>query len=376
MAVFVGVRAVNLAQLGVALPAAWQGATAPALFAAVLGAYVIQSLVLGAAVLRHGVYRDTAWGWSDVGFAAAVLAVQPLFTAPEDLVGTWTAWGFACTQSTAVGAAVVFRRRRETAVAIAVLAGTYLAATLPAAHDRGTVAGNAMAYVGFAVLARLLVGYLRRLAADAQNAREEAVRVSRTHVHDQIGVLRLLSARDLDPELARMLRSQAAAMANRGRRFLEEDPLIAPPAPRGGKSTSASPRRGPVALTAVVVAAVGDFADLPLEVGLDLAEGAFLPAPAARAVEQAVATVLANVRMHADAGTVVVHADADPGGGAWEITVADDGRGFDLATTPLGFGLGTQAGEALHRHGVTADVRSIPGEGTTVTLRGPMEDTP
>ncbi|MGR6997404.1 hypothetical protein ACU686_03660 [Yinghuangia aomiensis] len=55
--------------------------------------------------------------------------MQPLFTAPEDLVGTWTAWGFACTQNSAVGAAVVFRRRRETAAAVAVLAGTYLVAT-------------------------------------------------------------------------------------------------------------------------------------------------------------------------------------------------------------------------------------------------------
>ncbi|MGR6997403.1 hypothetical protein ACU686_03655 [Yinghuangia aomiensis] len=110
--------------------------------------------------------------------------------------------------------------------------------------------------------------------------------MSRTHVHDQIGVLRLLSARDLDPELERMLRSQAAAMANRGRRFLEEDPLIAAQALRGGKNAAASRDRGPVALTAVVVAAVDDFADLPLEVTLDLAEGAFLPAPAARAVEK------------------------------------------------------------------------------------------
>ncbi|MGR6997402.1 ATP-binding protein [Yinghuangia aomiensis] len=80
--------------------------------------------------------------------------------------------------------------------------------------------------------------------------------------------------------------------------------------------------------------------------------------------------------MHADAGTVVIHADADPVDGTWEITVADDGRGFDPAATPRGFGLGTRPARRCTAMVTTADVRSFPGEGTTVILRGPVEERP
>ncbi|TYB47937.1 sensor histidine kinase [Actinomadura chibensis] len=376
VAVFAGVRVVNLAQFAVASPVALREATAPVLLLAVLGGYLAESAAIGAVVVRARAYRDRRWGWADTVTAGAVLLAQPLFTAAPDRTGSWTAWGFACTLSTAVGAAVVFTRRRHVAAAVAVLAGCYLAATLPGAAEgsAATALGNAFAYAGFAVLARLLVGYLRRLAGDAERARAEAARAAaeaarlrererqQRLLHDNVSVLRLFAGGGVPEELDGPLRERAAALANRVRAFLG-DPAGDPAAGAGEPAPS---------LVSVLRAAVGDYRDLPVETSLDLADGVPLPEPAAGAVRAAVGTLLANVRMHAGASHVVVHADADPAGGEWEVTVADDGRGFDPAATPRGFGLRVQVERALAAHGIAARVDSVPGDGTRVTLRGPL----
>jgi signal transduction histidine kinase len=51
--------------------------------------------------------------------------------------------------------------------------------------------------------------------------------------------------------------------------------------------------------------------------------------------------------------------------------VADDGRGFDADTTPLGSGMQNMA-DRLAALGGSIEVRSRPGEGTTVTGRLPV----
>lgn len=407
LAVFLGVRAVGLAQLGVALPTALRRATWTGLFVAVLAGYLAESAVLAALTVRARRYRDARLGVADTAVAAAVLLLQPAFTERADSTGSWTAWGFALTLGSAAGAAIVFRRRRAAAAAVAVLAGSYLAGALPAADGsqmRTTVLSNALAYAGFAVLTRLLVGYLRRLGADAEQAREaaaaaaaEAARLrevdnQRLLLHDNVGVLRLLARPDLPPELADPLRRQAAELANRVRLFLDDaaDPADAAgaagavrrPAPPehpagtgtgGGTGTVGDGGTGPaaVALTEVVRRAARDFGDLPLELSTDLADGVLLPRAAADALGPALRTLLANVRLHAAADLVVLHGDADEAEHEWEITVRDDGRGFDPAATPRGFGLRVQVEQALSAYGIATHVASVPGDGTSVTLRGP-----
>ncbi|GAA2265664.1 hypothetical protein GCM10010402_21760 [Actinomadura luteofluorescens] len=380
VAVFAGVRVVNLAQFAVASPVALRQATSPVLLLVVLGGYLAESAAVGAVVAGARAFRDRRWGWADTATAGAVLLAQPLFTVPSDRTGSWTAWGFACTLSSAVGAAVVFTRRRHVAAAVAVLAGCYLAATLPGAADgsAATVLGNAFAYVGFAVLARLMVGYLRRLAGDAERAREEAARAAadaarlrererqRLLLHDNISVLRLFAGGGVPEELDEPLRARAMALANRVRAFLDEA-AVEPPPVKGADGRS---------LVSAVRAAVGDYRDLPVEVSVDLAGGVRLPEAAAGAVRAAVGTLLANVRVHADAASVVVHADADPAEGEWEVTVTDDGRGFDPAVTPRGFGLRVQVEQALAAHAIAVHVHSVPGDGTRVTLRGALPGEP
>ena len=69
---------------------------------------------------------------------------------------------------------------------------------------------------------------------------------------------------------------------------------------------------------------------------------------------------------------MVVHADTD--GRTWEVVVSDDGVGFDQESQPLGFGLSTQVRDALAVHGVSAEIVSSPGRGTSVTIVGPVTE--
>jgi len=77
---------------------------------------------------------------------------------------------------------------------------------------------------------------------------------------------------------------------------------------------------------------------------------------------------LQNVAKYAQASRVTVTLESDDG----EVlfTVSDDGVGFDPATTRRGSGL-TNMADRLSTLGGTVEIRSAPGEGTTVSGRLP-----
>ena len=79
---------------------------------------------------------------------------------------------------------------------------------------------------------------------------------------------------------------------------------------------------------------------------------------------------LQNVAKYADASRVTISLSG--GNGELGFSVADDGRGFDAETTPLGSGMQNMA-DRLAALGGSIDVRSRPGEGTTVVGRLPVE---
>lgn len=150
------------------------------------------------------------------------------------------------------------------------------------------------------------------------------------------------------------LRTQAAAEAARLRTFMSDN--VAPPVVPDEPTTVAS----------AVRAALQGFEDLPIDVLIDLAEDSLLDPGTHAAPRGAVATCLHNVREHAAASRVVVHADDVEG--CWEVIVRDDGRGFDPAAVTYGHGLRTLVQGNLAAHGVDARVQSAPGEGCTITL--------
>src|SRR5438874_5596052 len=88
------------------------------------------------------------------------------------------------------------------------------------------------------------------------------------------------------------------------------------------------------------------------------------------AVQRIVLEALANSLRHARARDVTVSTQIN--GSSLQIGISDDGIGFDEASITPGRGL-----ESLRQRarglGGTVDIRSASGEGTSVTLRLPLE---
>lgn len=79
---------------------------------------------------------------------------------------------------------------------------------------------------------------------------------------------------------------------------------------------------------------------------------------------------LANVARHARAERVELR--LGPALGGVELTITDDGVGFDSARPTDGLGL-TGLGERVTMHRGQLAVRSLPGEGTTLRVRLPLD---
>ena len=82
------------------------------------------------------------------------------------------------------------------------------------------------------------------------------------------------------------------------------------------------------------------------------------------AVYFCVLEALQNISKYAEAKSVVIRLHED--GGNLTFEVKDDGKGFDVATTPTGAGCHNMSDrlEALDGH---LELRSAPGDGTSVT---------
>jgi len=108
-------------------------------------------------------------------------------------------------------------------------------------------------------------------------------------------------------------------------------------------------------------------APLPIEVETD-GLGRY-PQEAEAAVYFCCLEAMQNVAKYAGATVVRVHLEARDGDLAFEVT--DDGKGFDPERTPTGAGLQNMA-DRLAALGGSLEVRSQPGQGTTVSGRLPV----
>lgn len=91
-------------------------------------------------------------------------------------------------------------------------------------------------------------------------------------------------------------------------------------------------------------------------------------ASAASALSGAVGEALTNVAKHSGASRAVVRITS---AGGVQITVRDNGRGFDPARTATGFGLRESVHARMSEVGGAAGVISAPGDGVLVRLRLP-----
>ncbi|MEI2819751.1 MAG: ATP-binding protein [Marmoricola sp.] len=221
---------------------------------------------------------------------------------------------------------------------------------------------DALTYPGFAIVITAFLSYVRKVAATADRNTElaaHAMKVAeierfRLTVHDATGILQLLSSTSTPSSQRPALMRQGTREARRLRAYLAED--------------YSAPLPSPQSLGEVIQNATEGFNDLPLCLCVELGSTVVLAPRVALGVGRALTTVLHNARRHAEAKTVFVHADCLDG--RWELSVRDDGIGFDPSTASFGFGLGTQVIEALQRLEIDVTIDSAPGEGTAVVMVG------
>lgn len=364
----------TLAIMAPAVPTALERSTRPWLNATLLMLVAVESAALLSTIIRRRRYYTGGWPLLDGAVALICLVAQPWYVPDSDLVGTWVGWAPAFAASAVMSVATGSPKRRQTFLMTSAIAVSYLVVSLPAlSHgaELATVLSNTLTYGVFGVLCRTMATVARRFGTDADHARQEAVDATRRLeiernrrlLHDPASLLQYLADPDLDPQLAATVRAQAVAQANRIRAYLADQQT-----PNKHRRTADS-RNCP--LTDAIEAGAASFTDLPIEMLTQLADDVDLPANAAEAVTAATATVLHNVRRHAGSvSSVVIHADYNTADREWELTIRDDGGGFDPASTPHGYGLTQVAGKALAEQDITTHVHSAPGIGTTVTIRG------
>ena len=206
--------------------------------------------------------------------------------------------------------------------------------------------------------ATALEGYAHAVRAHAMEA--ERVRVDAI-VHDSVLTTLLYAARADTPEAQRL----AATMASNAIGHLRDAALV-------------SPDDGSTVRVTALAQSVREAIE-QLEAGFEITTSRLgtrsLPAAVADAVQSACLQAAVNSVNHAGEGAHRSVRITSSGAGV-QVTVADDGRGFDLSQVPSErLGVRVSIIELIANVGGEARVASSPGAGTTVVIRWPSAET-
>jgi signal transduction histidine kinase len=206
--------------------------------------------------------------------------------------------------------------------------------------------------------ATALEGYAHAVRAHAMEA--ERVRVDAI-VHDSVLTTLLYAARADTPEAQRL----AATMASNAIGHLRDAALV-------------SPDDGSTVRVTALAQSVREAIE-QLEAGFEITTSRLgtrsLPAAVADAVQSACLQAAVNSVNHAGEGAHRTVRITSAGAGV-QVTVADDGRGFDLSQVPSArLGVRVSIIELIANIGGEARVESSPGAGTTVVIRWPSAET-
>ena len=205
--------------------------------------------------------------------------------------------------------------------------------------------------------ATALAGYAHAVRAHAMEA--ERVRVDAI-VHDSVLTTLLYAARADTPEAQRL----AATMASNAIGHLRDAALV-------------SPDDGSTVRVSSLAQSLRDAIE-QLEGGFEITASRLgtrsIPTAVAEGLQSAALQAAVNSVNHAGEGaTRTVRITSSEGG--VQITVADDGRGFDPAQVPSErLGVRVSIIELIANLGGKAEVESAPGAGTTVVIRWPSDD--
>ena len=362
-----GLRLATLAQMLPSLVAALDQGEHRALTALTWAVASAMALATAAVCVVRRRPPGTAWACLDTAVAVGLLLVG-LVTVPVELrTGSWIGFQSAYSLSVA-GSLVGVRDVRIWGALVGTLVAARAVYVLPiisTAADVPTVVGELFTMLGLAPLAWFGVGTVLRIAQDADEsrayaarlAREDEERKARAAIHNGTALMKILVDQGalgaVDSRTPSQVWVQAATELNRMRAY-----LAGGPGPAGDQ---------PHDLAAPVENTATEFADPPLDVVPDLARGTTLGSEATD-VATALRSILINVRQHANATRVVLHAEELEDTPGWAVTVHDDGVGFDTRETTYGVGIRTLTLGQLSPHGIETTIDSVPGVGTTVTL--------
>lgn len=362
-----GLRLATLAQMLPSLVAALDQGEHRALTALTWAVASAMALATAAVCVVRRRPPGMAWACLDTAVAVGLLFVG-LVTVPVELrTGSWIGFQSAYSLSVA-GSLVGVRDVRIWGALVGTLVAARAVYVLPiisTAADVPTVVGELFTMLGLAPLAWFGVGTVLRIAQDADEsrayaarlAREDEERKARAAIHNGTALMKILVDQGalgaVDSRTPSQVWVQAATELNRMRAYLAGGP----------GQTGEEPHD----LAELVENIATEFTDLPLDVVPDLARGTTLGAEATD-LATALRSILINVRQHANATRVVLHAEELEDTPGWAVTVHDDGVGFDTRETTYGVGIRTLTLDQLSPHGIETTIDSVPGVGTTVTL--------
>jgi len=310
--------------------------------------------------------HDATTSRVDAAFGAAGLVALGWATHPADRT-TSVNWMLPLTVGTALGAAANLELI-EGAGLSASLATTYAVITresISTGSGRAASAvANTLSYPGFFVVAAGMVRLLRRLAGDVDDARQRAIdegaraaaEEARNHEHRRLHdsalqTLEAIASYDLDPD---DLRRQARKEATLLRRAIAGEEL---------RTTG---------LVAGLEELADEFANRGLNVELVTVEVEDEPElSVAEALRDASREALTNTAKHAGVSRVVVRAVSARDG--VEVTIRDQGAGFDSSAPKSGFGIDNSIVRRMAEVGGKAEISSTPGRGTRIALWAPSQ---
>lgn len=370
----VGMRAAVLLSIAVSLPSGWQVSPHPVFYLMFTVLALAESLV---GIVRIATSRPPTLTAAIPGLliGCASLVAGPTILASNGHAGAWMGWPPQFALAVTVQVAATSQSRTVSMMASGVLAAAYLAVSIP--PDRGytsTLFTTLLSLFGVPCLTSLLVTGLRGLATQADDARavlsdrarKEVRALHHLALRDTAGLLRVLASDTLTPGLRDVLNEQIHTEIAKIRVILADGPAAS---------------EYPSALIGTVLRACSVFNDLPIEMSLDLAAGVQVPSDQESALMAAIEEVLSNIRHHACAGAVVVHA-ASAGDGGWELSIRDDGKGFPIAVggrLPPGLQVGrlrTTVIDPLEALDIDTMLISQPGEGSAVIFRARRSRSP
>lgn len=365
--VVLAVRSVHLLDGGLTLAAGWRSYRHPALNGGLLLLALFESVVILSLFWRRRAVRGPVLAGVDVAFGMVALVAMVALT-PASTRSSWVNWACPFTYGSVVIVLLACSRRTAATVALA-FAGVYLvtvASSLTAGKPDllATSLANAITYIGLLVAGSVFFGALRRSAAEADDARAEAVtrgarlaaererNAQHRLLHDS--ALQTLEIVAQSTSVDDAVRCQARSEAMTLRLALQ------------GK-----PATGSGGLLEGLQQLAIQFAHRGLRVEVNDTGLEFRPDQAdVRALCDATREALVNIVKHAGVDRAVVSARST--GTGTEVTVRDQGIGFDPLAPPPGFGLRQSIEGRLAEVDGTVNIWSAPGRGTRVTMAVPL----